>query len=303
MRGAIRLAIIVVSAAAAVSCGSASPTQPSTGTPLPVESAPGALPGLWNGFLMASRCPNGICAPAELIPFVLRVAAQGAGFTGSLEIAEGSQRWLVVDVSGAAQPDGSVSFTGTRGPVVSDQSHVEVRQFVVSVSRESGLTGTVDVRKFFASFTTSIEGRVASAAYRPLVPTFEGRWLGRAVIRRCTGYCPIYQDAGDDDEIRLVIGQSGQALAGQIAVGTSGCVQCWLPVTGRIELGGLTLTSDRIVVSSTDAYQLQSFSGSLDPVGRITGRFTFEGKDRIAISPFDITFTLEYEILWLTREP
>ena len=299
----VRRVLVLLLAATGAACGSESPTapEPAPSTVAP-PSAPQALPGLWNGFLLAATCPSGVCGEPRTIPFVLRVIPGGGTFAASLEIEEGTNRWLVVDVSGSAQPDGSVAFTGTRAPTGSDQATVDVRQFAVRVTPQGGLEGSVEIHRFFSSLHTRLEGRIASASYRPLSTQLDGRWIGRAVIRACSGYCPSFQNAGDDDEVLVALGVSGQSVTGQIAVGTSGCVHCWLPVSGRVQGSAVTLSSERIVINSTDAYQLLGFEGSMDPFGRISGRFTFEGKDRIAIDPFDVTFRLEYEILWLKRE-
>jgi len=47
---------------------------------------------------------------------------------------------------------------------------------------------------------------------------------------------------------------------------------------------------------------LESFDASLDQIHRLAGRFVYASDSRIAVSPFDVSYRFECEILWLKRD-
>lgn len=126
-RCCIAVALVTVAACGAPTAPTPSGTS-SAGTP----AAPTvALPGVWSGYLKATDCPSGYpCNPEELVPFILRVAAQGSTYAAALEVT-GASNSVVMDVTGASQPYGAVLFTGQRGEIDSDQATVELRRLLV----------------------------------------------------------------------------------------------------------------------------------------------------------------------------
>ncbi len=312
-RQAFPLIAVAVVAAALLRCGGSSPVAPAA-QPLPAPPAPptlpGSLPGVWTGYLRAALCFSFGCEEVETIPFVLRVAADGSGYVGAFELEAASSMNVNMDVTGAVQPDGAVLFTGHRDPWDGDSASVELRKLLVRVDPSAGLSGDIDLRKFYTGNATnrSLEGTVASASFLPL-PFFaaqgvSGRWSGTAVIRGCSGYCPLYRDAGDAFSISMVLGQSGTSVTGQLQLGVFAGSQNWLPIAGNAS-PALSLSSERVVFSSGNdkSRYLESFDATLDGLGRINGRFTYASDSTIAISPFNVFFRLECEILWLKRDP
>jgi hypothetical protein len=240
---------------------------------------------------------------------VLRISASSSA-VAALEVLNGSYG-VVMDVTGVTQPDGAVVFTGHRDPLSSDQANVELRRLLVRLDSSTGLTGEIDLRRDYTSGGHSrvLEGRVVSAAYLPFSAVsaqgLDGTWSGMAVIRACSGYCPSYLTEGDNAELSLVVGQTGSTLSGQLRISNSRCSSsCWLPVSGSVYGTAVSLTSERHAFSaaSGNVFHLQSFEGTIDQLGRIGGRLVLQADGRVAVSPFNVTYRHEMEILWLTRD-
>lgn len=248
------------------------------------------------------------CDPPTTIQFVLRATAGGPGYIGAFE-AEAIGSNNIMDVTGAPQPDGSVIFSGTRGGIPGNSTTLELRRLLVRPDGAAGLTGDVDLWILSGSYKQHLSGSVLSASYQPLVSlpgqSVSGTWTGLAVIRACSGYCPLYQDPGDGVRISMVLGQNGGSLSGNVQFTVFSCGGCWLPITGSASGAQVSLSSP--LVTRTSAYgdrtlHLESFDGTVDDLGRISGRFVYASDSRIAIAPFDVSYRLECEILWLKRD-
>lgn len=309
----IRRGLAAIALLAVAACGSPTAPTPPVSTTGPSSTPPATtttLPGVWAGYLWAMDCPAGYpCRPETLVPFVLRISAAGPA-VAALEVVEGSARSVVMDVTGVAQPDGAVLFTGHRGELRNDQAQIELRRLLVRLDSATGLSGEIDLRR---SYTTggqnrSLEGRILSAAYQPFADLaargVSGSWSGLAVVRACSGYCPVYQNEGDTMKLSLVVGQAGSSVTGQLLIANSMCNSCWLPVSGRVTGTSVSLTSERHSFSalSGNVFHLQSFEGTIDQLGRIQGRFVLQADGRIAVNPFDVSYRHEGEILWLMRD-
>ena len=309
MRRLFDAAAVVLSLAAVSACGAASPTSPEPLTPVvPAQpSLPGSLPGIWTGFLLASDCDFRGCQPARTRPFVLRVTTAGSGFAGSFELPIDQGRWeFVIDLTGTVQGDGSVLFTGALGR---DDRTFEVRRLVVRHDPSTGLAGTIDLRRLFApqanSTATTIEGEIASAWHQPLSSNLSGEWSGVATIRSCSGDCRGSRSVGNDVRLTAALVSSGAALTGQVSVAPlAGCGGggCWVPISG-FGAPNVLFSSPQVVPPSApdEPKQLESFTGSVDGLGRLHGSFVFTFSDSIAIAPFLISARLECELIWLTR--
>lgn len=312
-RFGLAVALVIAAACEAAACGSpTAPTPPlSTGTPSTTSPAVTvALSGVWAGYLWVKDCPAGYpCRPETLVPFVLRISAAGPA-VAALEVVEGSARSVVMDVTGVAQPDGAVLFTGHRGELRNDQAEIELRRLLVRLDSSTGLSGEIDLRRSYTNGgqNRSLEGRIQSAAYQPFADLaaqgLSGSWSGMAVIRACSGYCPSYLNEGDNMELSLVVGQAGSSVTGQLLIQNSMCNSCWLPVSGRVTGTSVSLTSERYSFSATsgNVFHLQSFEGTIDQLGRIQGRFVLQADGRVAVSPFNVSYRHEGEILWLMRD-
>jgi hypothetical protein len=305
-RAGILAALVIL-----VSSGCAdSPVAPSS---IPFSQTPAPLAGSWAGLLRITDCVHaGGCTPGATYGFVLRVASAGTGYVGAIEIADVSYAGINVDLTGMPQADGSVAFTGSRAP--SDHPFddgrvaVDVTRFVVKVDSLTGLVGSIEYTKgYFEPY--SFAARILSAGVQPLTTTvsrpFEGRWSGMAVIRSCSGYCPLYRDPGDAFALQLVLGQAGDAVNGRGQFSVASCGGCWLTIGGAVVSSKVSLSSVRSDAPpgvNDRTMQLESFSGSRDDLGRIHGRFVYSADSYVYVPPFDISYRLECEILWLTRE-
>lgn len=309
MRRLLSSALVVL----ATACLACSRTSPVTPTPTPASTGPSlptTLAGTWRGYLTATECLGSTdCREPRTVSFVLRVVQDGAGYRGTLELTQNaSEMAVVMDVAGTSQPDGAVLFTGQRAPLATDPYRVELGRLLVCIDGGAGLTGEIDLRKFpqFSGYDRRLTGRVASAAYEPLATdgAVSGTWTGHAVVRSCSGYCPLYQDVGDEIAFSIVLGQSGSAVTGRMSTSVVGCEGCWLPVTGTASGGRVLLSSGRIAPAGSGGrvIYLERFESTLDALGRLAGEFVYEAEDRIAIAPFDVSSRLECEILWLARD-
>jgi hypothetical protein len=307
-----RAAAALALAAACVTsstCGSSSPASPSA-TPTPSSpSLPTALPGVWRGNLRVVNCYStfSICDAEQTMPFVLRVTAGGPGFIGAFEL-EAPLYNAIIEVTGQSQADGAVLLTGSRGRTPSNSATFDLRRLLVRVDGAAGLTGDIDLRTFVTGSERSLIGQVTSASYQPIAPSGEnvsGNWSGLAVIRSCSGYCPGHQTVGSPIRVSMVLGQSGSTVDGQLQLSNFSCSSCWLPLNGRLADSRLTLSSptvSRTATSGDRSLHLESFEASLDPLYRLAGVFVYASDSRIAISPFDVSYRFECEILWLKRD-
>lgn len=242
------------------------------------------------------------------MPFVLRLAAGGPGFIGAFEL-EAPLYNGIIEVTGQSQPDGSVFLTGSRGEIFgSSSARFDLRQLLVRADPAAGLTGDIDLRLFATGSERSLIGRVTSASYQPFAPSGEnvsGNWSGLAVIRSCSGDCPAYRTVGMSVRISMVLGQSGSAVDGQLQLSNFLCGGCWLPLNGRLSDTRLTLSSPVLSPAASQVdrtLHLESFDASFDQLHRLVGRFVYASDSRIAISPFDVSYRFEGEILWLKRD-
>jgi hypothetical protein len=309
MRRPLSFALVVL-ATACLACSRTSPVTPTPTSPSTGPSLPTTLAGTWRGYLIATECFSATdCGEPRTVSFLLRVVQDGSGWRGTLELTQNAFAMAVVmDVVGTAQADGAVLFTGQRAPLPSDAYRVELARLVVHVDSGAGLSGEIDLSKFpqFNSPDRRLTGRVASATYEPLSTdgALSGTWTGHALVRVCSGYCPLYQDAGDEITFTIVLGQSGAAVTGRMSTSVVGCESCWLPVTGTVSGARVLLSSERIAPAGSGGrtVHLERFEGTLDALGRLAGQFVYEAQDQIAVKPFDVSSRLECEILWLARD-
>lgn len=237
---------------------------------------------------------------------MLRIAASGSEYVGALETNRPDYHDLSINLTGQRQPDGAVLFTGRRGAIPSDAFVAEVRKLLVKLDPVTGLSGEIDLRRVHATSRVSLEGAVRTASYESFAETemrgLSGRWSGIALITACSGYCPVFQRAGTDIEVALVLAQGGEALGGQAQISDSvGCNSCWLPIAGTWSDAALSFTSPR-VVGSFATLHLQTFAGSLDRLGRIRGDFTYRIEARKQNPPEPTATRLEARIRWLKRD-
>ena len=320
----MRLMVCVSAAVGLVvlsACGSSpSPTAPAPApsaapspTP-PIPSFPGNLSGVWHGYLSVTTCyvglPPSMCGSARTVQFVLRATTGGPGYAGLFELSDGSSLTNIVDVTGVGQPDGAVIFTGTRAPLPLGSLTLEIRRLLVRLDPAAGLTGDIDLWATGAGAYTDyrMSGQVLSASYQPFVSlpgqSVSGTWSGYAVIRECSGDCPSYRKVGSGVAIYpMVLGQSGTSLSGNLALSVFSCGGCSLPISGSASGGQVSLSSQIVNGSFNDrTLHLESFDGTLDDLGRISGRFVYASDSRIAIPPFNVSYRIACEILWLKRD-
>ncbi|HET7618766.1 MAG TPA: hypothetical protein VFK20_09685 [Vicinamibacterales bacterium] len=261
---------------------------------------------MWSGYVGVSLCRGASCSSPQTTPFVLSVAGTGGSFRGSLEFQPFGDD-VAVDVSGSAQPDGAVLFASTHHATAYDARTVTVRRLLVRTDPVAGLTGDLDMR--LSGETSDVRGTVTSASFQPLsafaAQGVSGSWHGLAIIRQCAGDCPSYRDAGDIVRIALVVGQAGEGANGQVQLSIFEGEPQWLDVHGTASQTTFSFASDRVALSSSCCDRmrfLQTFKGSLDDLGRIDGTFTYAADGRIAIKPYNISYRLECEVLWLVRD-
>lgn len=303
--GAIALALVCVQP---LGCGSSSPTSPTPPEAPPQTSTP-SLPttfaGVWRANAKAVTCRKVAVQPCEAersLSFVLRVAAGGPGFLGTVEIEE-QFSFVVINVIGESRPDGSVLFIGSNG--ISPTFAYNVRRLLLRLDGASGLSGDFEFWTV-AGLEQTTTGTVLSASYQPLLPqsgsNLSGTWSGPAVIRACTGYCPSFQGVGTSIQISLVIGQSGNAVTGQAQLSSFSCSGCWVPLSGTVSDDRLSLSGPVVLRDSPfgdRALQMESLEASPDYIGRLVGRFVYSAESRVATS--NVSYRLECEISWLRR--
>lgn len=294
----IRLQMLVVCGlgVSIAGCGTAAPTAPQAAVTT-VATIPSNIAGVWHGYVTGTACLDKFCQPASMYPFTLRVAPGGAGWTGSVEIREVfSTTTVSIDVSGTAQPDGSVLFSGSRNPVF--HKNVKINRLRVKTDPSAGLVGDFDLvdstTSAIISQTSTLSGAVVSASYQPIdTASISGAWEGAATMRSCQAGCANENVAGLDEQMYLLIGANGVA-----SVTVTGSVE-WLPLNGV--LGAATFSGASPLVQYTqESRQIEQFSVSVDNLGRISsGSFVVSGVRNIGgvLSPFRWTM----EVLWLAR--
>ena len=251
-------------------------------------------------------CFSGVCETPRTIPFLLRVAAAGSGFTGDFELHGTTAVDVVMDVTGVMRPDGYVLFTGTRAAIPDDLVRTDLRELLVRTDPLTGLTGHIDLHQA-APQDATLTGDVTSASFEPFdaaSPQMSGTWSGEAILRACSGFCPSYRN--QTLGISLALGQSGTDLSGQVQLSIFEPGDDWLSIHGAASGNSLSLSSNRIVLTSNAgdrARLLAALTGTIDTLGRIAGGFTYAADGRIAIEPFNVSYRLQCEILWLTRNP
>ncbi len=317
VRPATIVAVCVMAAAllAAACNGRDTPGGPSPlpSEPLPTTPLPSTIVGVWHGYLKGTECVGALpCSAERTMPFVLRVVEDGAGYRATFElpVESAGQMKVIMDVVGRTEADGVAVFSGSRGPIDSDGYHVELRRLSIRIDPASGLTGAIDLQKWPTANLSarSLRGPITSASYQPLSPAagppLDGTWRGRAVIRACDGYCPIYQDEGDDVPVVVVVGQAGQIVIGHVQPLVNGCATCWIPVSGIASGQTMWLSSEPHVppASVGRRFQIESFEATADALGRLAGRFVIAVNNQIAVAPFDVFSRLDCEFTWLQRD-
>ena len=309
----IRVMALLVAYTMPLACGSSSPTAPNPPSAPPsttTPSLPATFTGVWRANAKAVTCTLRIpapCEPERSLTFVLRVTAGGPGYLGTFEIEEGLSLAVVISVIGESQPDGSVLFMGAHG--VSRDVMVAVQRLLVKLDGAAGLSGDMELRQLVTGTERRTTGYVLSASYQPMLPqsgtNLSGTWSGVSVIRACSGYCPAYRTVGQQVLVSLTIGQSGTAVNGQMQLSILSCSGCWVPFSGSMSDDRLTLSGPMISRDSPSGdrtLHLESLEGSLDYISRLVGSFVYAADSRIAISPFNVSYRLECEILWLKRD-
>ncbi len=238
-----------------------------------------------------------------LLAFTLRTITSGQTIAGvlSIERVQGP-----IPVSAALEQDGSARFSGalTNGPQGSGGPLVTVTSLHVRADAAAGLTGTLSMTQPYGGRRIAITGTVLSASMRPFTFSegreFQGTWAGYAFVSDCAGDC-WFMSAGSGFDLTLRLTQIGSAVSGELLD---------IPVTGQVSAGTLTLDGemhrglDRFGTGITER-RLESFTASVDGLGRMSGQFRFYQRgvreERFEDVPFAGTVTVE--LISVIRRP
>lgn len=320
----ILVSLMVMGAA----CGSSptplpSPTSPSpTPAPVPADPTPPRptfqhLDGIWKGFLKITATTEGDLGAT--LPFTLRISEGPQSYTGQFELQARYTR-VNVGVAGRLRDDGFAVLSGSTTVGTSDTTTTDVPELIVKADDVTGLVGTVQFGWRSGRYIERFNAQILSASLQPdsAYPggPMEGRWIGLAIIRACSGLCNLLYSPGFTREIELVLRQSGSTLTGRGEFGSFGCnaVGCWLPLSGSADGHSITsltgqLTHELLPDQAGDrVITVSDFSATVDDLGRMHARFAYSAESRQHGPPDPLRLTngtsrLTMESVWLTREP
>jgi hypothetical protein len=275
-------------------CGSATPTAPSTVPPLPAPG--GSLPnqGIWRGIVRIERIDCASCGNQRLSEFVLRLSSSGGRYAGNLDVAN----VLNVDLSGQREADGGLSLSPTR-------TDFNIDPFRVTPDAAAGLLGALTYRNTYEAGRVTI---LSAVLIGPIsgTPPFEGRWIGRAVVTSCVGYCPAFSSPRPTMYVRLELTQEGDRIRGIGVFDTLVC-SCDIALDGRVAgydgsmSGAFTPTS----VTDQRLFRLAAFAATTTAVGEMRGHLRLEGRAPVFIpnEPSGLlSYEVEADILYLLRQ-
>ncbi len=246
-----------------------------------------------------SGCPTGVTG--DLIEMTLRTGTLGQSLAGVLQSQTAWIPSFPVAVTGQLQPDGAVRYTGSyqsESPTFSFRA-LEVQELVVRPDTTAGLAGTLQIRETTQSEVNTVKATVRSASRQPFADTtriFQGAFEGFGTLRACEGTCPN-RALGSRVTLVLNLNQTGNAVDG-----VYGTMNVSGPVNGSaISLTGEWLGALDEIGLGTTLSRLESFTGSLDALGRLTGTMRVysegvynSGRGAVTVkSPFTERLTIE----------
>ena len=186
--------------------------------------------GVWSGSAQVMTCAGPVCSewvsqPEPPDVFHLTVIEQGGSFTALLDTD--TRPHLTVELSGVAQPDGSVKFNGSSRPPASLSTQTaDVHAFEIRADPESGLSGSFNYSTFWKTGVSTVTGRILGAKRRQSLPTekcgnpvggncFTGSWEGYFIVRtlhRCID-CR-YAQVGMYERFNLTLDQENHVVRG-----------------------------------------------------------------------------------------
>jgi hypothetical protein len=259
-----------------------------------------------------------------MLPFTLRIAGDPQSYTGEFDL-EPAYLSPVGDfhagVSGRVREDGFAALSGSTTVGSFNLTATDVPELVVTIDDTTGLAGTVRFGRRGPGFNQRFKAQILSASLQPSSTypggVLEGHWIGLAIIKACSGFCPAFSMFGvtSTREIELVLQQSGSTLSGSGNFDSTGCNApgCWLPLAGSADGYAITsltgrLTNELLPDQAGDRVMIVSdFSATVDDLGRMRAQFVYssEGEyfrgDPNKNSPAASRLTIES--VWLTREP
>lgn len=229
-----------------------------------------------------SECPTH--GSASLMELTLRTATVSQELTAVVQSRVSWITDLPVLLTGQLQPDGAVRYRGRyQSDVIAGAFRdLDVQELSLSPDDRVGLTGSlllVDSVQFSSSsfFTKTVRATVRSASRQPFAETsrvFQGAFDGFGTLRSCDGTCPN-RSVGGRVTVSLRLTQSGTLVTGEFDN---------IPVTGTVNGTSVVLTGELSGTLNqygmgTTVSRLESFTGSIDALGRLTGtaRFYNEG--------------------------
>ena len=281
----IRLAALTTLVAVAA-CSS--PAQPTASQATP-SSRPGQpinlLVGTWTGQAQALTCAGTACSlwiPYPLPPeyFSLTVIPDGEALRGLLDLrADGD---IVVELTGAARPDGSALFAGSARPPAGFHSQTaDVEALEIKLDPTSGLTGSYTYSLLWNTGTSVMTGRILSAERRPAGPAFSfaGTWEGDFSVTSVQSCENCFERPGRPHRLNLVIDQSGGRLT------ATALAFDYLPLSGLAVDRTARLSGESRAPSCLNPgfdaslvcrEAITDLSISVDQLGRMTGTITYE---------------------------
>lgn len=279
----------------AVACNT--PSAPTTPAAAPIN--PLSQGGTWTVFLTIDSCVSTrtecpTFATGEMIEVTIRSAPMGQTLAGVFTSRTVWISDIPVLLDGQLQPDGGARYGGSyqSESVSGSFRKLEVTELLVRPDDRSGLGGTLIVVQTTSSEVRTIRATVRSAARQPFAETsrtFQGVFEGFGTLRSCDGTCPS-RTPGSRVAISLHLTQTGSAVSGtfgSMIVGGS-TTGSTLTVTGErrasVDQSGLGTTLSRI----------ESLSGAIDSLGRLTGTLRLYNEGMYDSQPGAVTVATPY---------
>jgi len=256
--------------AASIACQPA-PSAPDTVAPPITKLNPFA--GVWAGEYRVTSTQGGGHRPGTLVAFTLRLEQAGAELRGNFQTDS-----VLIDVSGTMDDDFFISLQGSApglGGPVDFVGAATLTKLHARIDPASGLAGELEYRLDRAAesplgFSTVYKADIATAQRSAaLLPsTFDGNWVGRFIVRECTGTClpPHVNEIGG---FRLTLQQQGSAVTGVIGFVAS---EPPLPVIGHVDGNRLVLDSS----TTAGRFRIVEWSTERDRYGRMVGAFAYQ---------------------------